>query len=213
MKYWKKKKKTGFSVIEVLIITAILVLLSVASIFAYQTVMARGRDSERKSDLQQIRIALEDYYNDNGCYPDASQLDSCGGSELSPYLSIYPCDPGSLDPYLYVPAADACDGYRLQTHLENETDPVIAEIGCDGMYGCGYSPTYNYGIASGITLVSSDPLPQPSASPGTYGGDYACDANGTCNVYADPEAAGCPISFAQTDCQNVCSNPAYRCNQ
>ena len=73
--------------------------------------------------------------------------------------------------------------------------------------------TYNYGIASGVSIVSADPFPQPSASPGTYGGDFACDAQGTCNAYSDPQAAGCPISFAQTDCQNVCSNPAYRCTQ
>lgn len=213
LKYWNKKKRNGFSLIEVLIITSILGVISATSIFAYQSIVARGRDSERKSNLQQIRVALEDYYNDNGCYPAAIDLDTCGGSELSPYLSIYPCDPGDGQPYLYVPEADACEGYRLQVHLENESDPAIAESGCDGEYGCGYSPTYNYGIASGVPVTSTEPVPQPSASPGSFGGDYACDQSGACNVYSDPEAAGCPISFAQSDCQNVCSNPAYRCDQ
>lgn len=212
-RYLKRKKKMGFSLIEVLIIVAILGVISVSSIFAYQSITARGRDSERKSDLQRIATALEEYYNDHACYPARADLLTCGKSELSPYLSEYPCDPANEQPYLYVPADDQCDGYRLQAHLENESDPIIAKLGCDGAYGCGYTPTYNYGVSSGVSLTSSEPLPQPSASPGTYGGNFACDPEGACNSYADPEVAGCPISFAQTNCQNVCSNPAYRCAQ
>lgn len=213
MKYWRKKKKTGFSMIEVLIIIVILGLLSVGSIFAYQAIVTRGQDSERKSDLQRIQTALEDYYNDNGCYPPREQLLSCDGDELSPYVSDYPCDPATGQPYLYVPEADACDGYRLQAHLANDDDPVIASLNCDGAYGCGYSVFYNYGVSSGVTVASSEPLPQPSASPGTFGGEFACDREGACNSYSNPELAGCPISFAQANCQGVCANPAYRCTQ
>lgn len=39
----------------------------------------------------------------------------------------------------------------------------------------------------------------------------ACDPSGKCNNYSNPTAAGCPVAFTDTTCNNLCSDPAKRC--
>ena len=39
----------------------------------------------------------------------------------------------------------------------------------------------------------------------------ACDPSGKCNSYGNPSAAGCPVTFTDTTCDNLCSDPSKRC--
>lgn len=39
----------------------------------------------------------------------------------------------------------------------------------------------------------------------------ACDPSGKCNNYSDPKSAGCPVTFTNTSCDNLCSDPSKRC--
>lgn len=39
----------------------------------------------------------------------------------------------------------------------------------------------------------------------------ACDPSGKCNSYSNPAAAGCPINFTDTTCNNLCNDLAKRC--
>ena len=53
---------------EVLIITAMIAVMSTVGLFAAQKQIDKGRDAKRKGDLHKIKHALEEYYNDKGCY-------------------------------------------------------------------------------------------------------------------------------------------------
>ena len=67
----RKSNQKGFTIIEllvVIVIIGILVALALPQLFAAQ---ARGRDTERKNDLKNIKTQLETYYGDNGAYPTA----------------------------------------------------------------------------------------------------------------------------------------------
>lgn len=193
--------------IELLIVIAILGVLMVILLLIFQTQLGRARDARRKADLEKIKIAFEEYYNDHGCYPPSNILDNCGGAELQPYLNEIPCDPFNGNPYLYVPAAgNQCGGFRLLTILEVDTDPDIAKIGCGGPALCGFGG-YNWGVSAGV------PIGIGLGGGGGVGPQYACDPQGTCNSYSDPTAAGCPITFSASNCENRCGNPALQCNQ
>ncbi|NCO11973.1 prepilin-type N-terminal cleavage/methylation domain-containing protein, partial [Candidatus Pacearchaeota archaeon] len=101
-------KNRGFTLIEVLIVVAVLAILIIMALLLTPRQLEKARDGQRKSDLQKIKIAFEDYYNDNGCYPSADVLHNCGGvspsdHELSPYLQNIPCDPKDQSYYLYLP--------------------------------------------------------------------------------------------------------------
>jgi len=145
--------KKGFTLIEILITVTIISVLSVTAVMVFRTSLSRGRDAERKSDLESIYVAFEDYYNDNGCYPPAttSLFTSCGQS-FRPYLDQVPCDPMSDEPYLYVPNTNECTGYRLYASLERQDDADSQRLGCDGANGCGYDPDYNYGVSAGVPV-------------------------------------------------------------
>ena len=140
------RKNFGFTMIEALIVVATIGILGAMAIFAAKTQIAKGRDGRRKADLAKIQKALEDYMNDNNCYPDTL---SCG-VEFKPYLSVIPCDPINNSYFNYFYSYDQneiCKSwYKIYARLEYTKDPIIEKIGCKD--GCGPSNNYNYWVAS-----------------------------------------------------------------
>lgn len=209
-----KKRKKGFTLIEVLIVVGIIALLVV--IFAQNTLsqLAKSRDAERKTDLQDIKIAFEHYYDDNNIYPtDLDILDDCGG-EFENYLREIPCDPQDNTPYIYDPYPDG-SAYRILTKLENTDDEVIKELACDGSNGCGYlsRPNYNYGTSVGRRVSDTEssqnpddpeePPVDPCANQEMQ--NFICeedpDGGGTCQSCAD---ADCPPGEIVYGCYASC---------
>lgn len=162
----KNNTNIGISMIETLSVIAIIGVLLVAGLTQYVQQLPKARDGRRKADLQEIKVGLEDYYNDNQCYPSACALSDCT-DEVQGYLrSDIPDDPSNSTHYVYVPEPNAsgasCGGYRLLTALEQQDDPDISRLGCQS--GCGGVPDeaipagmtanqYNYGISEGVTVA------------------------------------------------------------
>ena len=68
-----KKFKNGFTLIEIMIVVAILGILAAIAIPIYNGYITAAKRSEAKTNLQQLRLLLEQYYSENGKYcPDAS---------------------------------------------------------------------------------------------------------------------------------------------
>lgn len=61
--------RKGFTLFELLIVISILSLLAVLSISALTSVRRSGRDARRKSDLEEVRTAIEQWRSDKGSYP------------------------------------------------------------------------------------------------------------------------------------------------
>lgn len=93
--------KKGFTLIEILVVIAILGLLITVGVTSYTNTLRQSRDAKRKTDLEQIRLALELYKSDNGSYPvgTLNQDQSLISRLTSPvaYLNAnsYPKDPQS----------------------------------------------------------------------------------------------------------------------
>lgn len=118
--------KKGFTLIELLVVIAIIGILSTLLLANFNAARERARDAQRKSDIDQIRKALELYKNDQSplTYPlDASV--SCG-SALTIYMAKIPCDPldGSTGAtkYKYTLGVDTLT-YTIIACLENAADP------------------------------------------------------------------------------------------
>ena len=60
-----------------------------------------------------------------------------------------------------------------------------------------------------VELTSSTPTVAPT--PDTGPGNYVCDSLGICNIYEDPQAAGCTTTFADPHCLNQCHDVSKRC--
>ena len=63
------KNIKGFTLVELLIVIAIIGVLSALLMANFIGVRQRARDAQRKSDLRQMQSALELYRSDLGLYP------------------------------------------------------------------------------------------------------------------------------------------------
>jgi len=73
VKSLKKKKlidKKGFTLVELLIVMAIIGLLASIVLISLNIAKKKANDAKRLSDLKQIQIALEMYNDENGSYPN-----------------------------------------------------------------------------------------------------------------------------------------------
>lgn len=136
--------------VELIIVAMLLAILATSALFAAPKYFSRRRDTTRKFDLNQMKVAFEDYSNDKTCYPDPDLLFNCGSNDLAPYMKKVTCDPGTDQPYEYVLSSD-CRSYELYTTLENTDDKDITEVGCQN--GCGPGGEYNYGIVGGGAVL------------------------------------------------------------
>lgn len=130
------QRASGFTLIELLIVITILGILSALGTYSYTNAQVKARDSQRKSDLANIKEALELARLDsaNRSYPicDSGSLcaivDTSTNPDLAPtYISKVPQDPnsgGSGGIYSYVPtcANGICQNYFLAACLENKQD-------------------------------------------------------------------------------------------
>ena len=181
-----KHTRSGFTLMELMLVVVIIALLAVFGILSYQGQIVRANDSKRKTDLEKIKLLFEYYYNDHNCYPQMATwnayncVDGSGGDFFAPYLNgqPIPCDPVTQERYLYITipedqpvSVSACSGYKLFAALGNTRDPDIIYSGCDPdpFKGCGYEPyKYNYGISVGGTvrnLAFDFGAPPPTPTP------------------------------------------------
>lgn len=150
-------RSKGFTLLELLVAIAVLAIIS-GAIFSLigQGPSRYARDSRRKSDLEQIRSALELYRNSNTTYPPCSGgTANCVVSSANipglttSYINPMPDDPLSTTrDYRYAPAAaggGTCDGgatrcvtYSLCGALEKVTSPAVS---CGGSNNCGATCT------------------------------------------------------------------------
>lgn len=153
----KGKKKLGFTLVELLIGMTIIVSLMVMMIGVINpsAMISKARDAERKSDLNKIKKAFEEYWNDKGYYPKSDSLNSwnvtanCDKriSEISKYLDTWPCDPNGI-PYTLV---SMDNWFKVVVNLENKKDNDIPEHWYDeGTYlTSGFNKdAANYGVSS-----------------------------------------------------------------
>jgi prepilin-type N-terminal cleavage/methylation domain-containing protein len=78
-------RKTGFALIELLVVVAIIGLLAAIAIPQYQIYKAHAADAKAKSDLHGMATALEAYYTSSNTYAgtDLTTLKSFGFRQSS----------------------------------------------------------------------------------------------------------------------------------
>lgn len=205
----------GWTLAELLIAVAIVALVTLAVLIGFRTQIARGYDAKRKTDLDSIHKAFEEYYNDHGCYPLPGILDNCGSDALTPYLVKIPCDPVTKQPYKYVPEGNPCLGFRACVALQDKGDPAIASLGCDPVEGCGWGAGYNYCISSGVTVVAPDFVPgggTPTPTPGGGGTPTPTPAGATPTPTPTPGGGATPTPAGATPTPTPTpGGPGYAC--
>lgn len=107
------KIRRGFTLIELLVVITIIGILIGVGTASYQRAVRLSRDSRRKTDLEQIRQALESYRSENGTYPAELTWQS---DLTASFINTLPVDPKD-NLYDYVPGV-ALTSYSLCAALE-----------------------------------------------------------------------------------------------
>ncbi len=165
-------KTFGFTLIELMVVMAILSVLVTVGLVSFRSSQARGRDAQRKSDLKQISNSLELFYSDFQKYPDSAAgiLDACpydpGTNSGSPcswgagsftdgktvYFKVVPKDPTEgFDYYYRVVDPPLNQKYQLFAFIENTEDPGCVGGDCENSplsISCGGGKTCNFSIYS-----------------------------------------------------------------
>jgi prepilin-type N-terminal cleavage/methylation domain-containing protein len=163
--------KKAFTLVELLIVMAIIGVLAALAVGSFRTAQMRGRDAQRKSDLKQIANSLELFYGDYGKYPDSlgGEIAACpynpalstgtsctwGSSEFTDgktvYFKILSIDPTSpTTEYVYELVNSSNQKYRLFARLENPKDQnIISGL----VVSCGSGKTCNFAVTSANTSV------------------------------------------------------------
>ncbi len=71
MKVKFKNRNSGFTLIEVMVTVAIIAILAAVAVPAYSDYIVRGRIPQATNGLSDMRIKLEQYFQDNRTYKNA----------------------------------------------------------------------------------------------------------------------------------------------
>lgn len=139
----------GFSLLEILVVIAILSVITTIGSLSYSNVRSRSEDSKRRTDIEEIRSALEQYKSINNTYPTPNTTISPGlpfGTSglvdgTNTYMEKIPQDPDyPVKTYTYISSGSS--DYILKSHLNNP-EPTPCNLTptpdqCGSTFDCNY---------------------------------------------------------------------------
>lgn len=130
------KNSKGFTLIELLVVIAIIAVLSAIVLASLNSSRQKARDTQRISDIRQLRNALALYDSNNGQFPPTLT------SLVPVYIASLPKDPssGATTTYAYAALNSSCSDYHLGVALEqtglavlrNDSDATASASLCPG---------------------------------------------------------------------------------
>jgi prepilin-type N-terminal cleavage/methylation domain-containing protein len=163
-------KRKGFTLVELLVVIAIIGLLASIVLVSLNSARRKARDAKRKSDLEQIVLVMELYYDTYNTYiiPGTGWTGcSCGwfnyengtdyvlsvahGLEASGLISKAPRDPSiSSDNQTPQYMKYQCgNGYFIYARLENPSAEDLAKYQASINAGCANLDGYGMNYAAG----------------------------------------------------------------
>lgn len=119
------KKINGFTLIELLVVIAIIGILSAIVLASLNGARLRSKDAKRLSDISQLQLALELFYDSCKRFPVAPLAtgdnggNNCpSGVTLSTFIDPLPKDPTTAAGYKYVVNGATPSNYHLGAALE-----------------------------------------------------------------------------------------------
>jgi prepilin-type N-terminal cleavage/methylation domain-containing protein len=118
---YKIVAKSGFTVIEMLVVVAIIAVITAVVLVSLNQARSQSRDKKRVSDIKSLQLSLEFYYTKNKAYPFT----------LNDLGIALPKDPQTNEDYKYVAirkgSSSRCTSYHVGAVLENADSEYLKE--------------------------------------------------------------------------------------
>ncbi|MEK7596960.1 MAG: prepilin-type N-terminal cleavage/methylation domain-containing protein [Patescibacteria group bacterium] len=128
--------KKGFTLVELIIVLAIIGVFTAVVFGSITTSRSKARDNSRIADMKQIELALVLYYDVNRYYPSASgtSIDALNILIMEKYLPSLPADPQVGNVYEYKRTGNKyCLGVKLEGAIPGDSPEV--QTACAGTAG------------------------------------------------------------------------------
>lgn len=154
MKQWAMRK-SGFTIVELLVVIVVIAILASISIIAYTGVQNRASDARRESDIQTIKKSIEAYKASTGAYPAVTSANQDSSAFETSYVTgsfldtikangivtSIPVDPTNNSTYfyryfLYDAGSYGCDASRGKFY-------ILAIKAFQGKSGSNYGPGFS----------------------------------------------------------------------
>lgn len=133
-----RNKKSGFSLLELLVVVSIMGILIALGTVAFNTAQKKSRDSRRRADIKAMQDAFEQYRADNVEYDDCTSMATfdAGSGQIMP--GGLPVDPKNSGSNVYN-TADGCDvgGYCVCALMESSSGNADAPTTNTCNFGTG----------------------------------------------------------------------------
>lgn len=149
----------GFTLIELMVVVAIIGILMAAGIIAFSGAQRNARDAKRRADVDAISKALEQYYTSNNTYAFYAESSNTvwwnsgiGGYAAYMPAGVFPVDPLNDATYFYLlraieqnrvgavnPQTRYCVTARLETANGNCTGSQGTVLGSMTSFQCNFT--------------------------------------------------------------------------
>jgi len=121
------KAREGFTIIELLIVIAIIAILAGLVLNNFQGAQAKARDTQRVTDINNVHSKLEEFYNDNNAYPQTFSAATFAGIDAQSLV-----DPDGTAIVINAAVADeaAADAVANPTTSGGEYRYIAFPTGC-----------------------------------------------------------------------------------
>jgi len=130
----------GFTLIEILIVVAVLAIIAAIAVPSYTQYITRGKIAEATSTLADLRVKMEQYYADNRRYSTDAAGGTCGiGANPVATLNLQvkyftvSCVPGTnkagVGDQSYVISATGADGFTFTINESNVKKTTAVKTG------------------------------------------------------------------------------------
>lgn len=154
---FSEKKLGGFTLIELLVVIAIIGILASVVLASLNNARVKARDTKRVADINNIRLALEVYYDANNEYPNTiGDLVGSGGGQSLPSEPKDPLTDVSYR-YAYKGSAGAATAYHLGANMDQAATATTLDDGDTDLN----SATWTGAVGNGGFDASTDATTNP----------------------------------------------------
>lgn len=116
-----KARSGGFTIVELLIVIVVIGILATLVIVTFAGIQQKGRDSQRKTDINAVQGHVEAFYAQNGYYPSRTNLNdgawrSTNTKGLDPAALADPKNAGTVT----LDATPAANTYHYAYDVQND---------------------------------------------------------------------------------------------